>query len=227
VIHTGARAPGAAGGRWAAVPPERLSRWLSGLVQRHGPVAVVASDGWPEIVVPAWAALVRLGCADGSRWAVRVPFPPVTLDWVEHVGRDRRLGLLLIRRGGWAVGLADGPALVASQVGRGYVQARTAAGGWSQQRYARRREGQSAALVAAAAVAADELLVAALGPSTRPLDAVVTGGDRLLLRQALAERRLHTLAGLVSPRVLDVPDPRLAVLQDAVPRARSVEVRLV
>jgi hypothetical protein len=208
------------------VPPERVGRWLAGIGERHGPTGEEPADGVPpDVAIPAWAALIRLRSADGTRWAVRVPFPPVVDGWVEHASRDRRLGLLLIRSGGWAVGLSDGPVLVASRVGRRYVQGRSAAGGWSQQRFARRREGQRTSLVSAAVAAADEVLVGGAGGSARPLDAVVTGGDRLLLRQALADPRLRALAGLVTARVLDVPDPRLAVLEGAVARARSVEVR--
>ena len=43
------------------------------------------------------------------------------------------------RRGGYAVGLASGGGFTASKVGSRHVQSRTAAGGWSQQRFARRR----------------------------------------------------------------------------------------
>ena len=43
----------------------------------------------------------------------------------------------------WRSGVAEGDRLVASKVDSYYVQGRTAAGGWSQQRFARRRENQA------------------------------------------------------------------------------------
>ena len=60
--------------------------------------------------------------------------------------------LLLLRRGGYGVGRASqGGALAASKVGTRYVQSRTAAGGWSQHRFARRRDNQAAGLIDTAA----------------------------------------------------------------------------
>jgi peptide subunit release factor 1 (eRF1) len=44
--------------------------------------------------------------------------------------------------------VADGGRLTASKVDRQYVQGRTAAGGWSQQRFARRRDNQARAAAA-------------------------------------------------------------------------------
>ena len=66
---------------------------------------------------------------------VRVPFGPVgehsdlRTALLEHVGRDRFVGAILVRRGGHAVGVFDGRVLRTSKVGRGYVQGRTKAGG--------------------------------------------------------------------------------------------------
>jgi Actinobacteria/chloroflexi VLRF1 release factor len=64
------------------------------------------------------------------------------------------------------------------------------------------------ALDAAADVAARVLL-----EQRRDLEALVLGGDRRALAEVLEDRRLRPLAPLVEERVLDVPDPRLAVLQ--------------
>lgn len=201
------------------VAPQRLDRWLSGFAERHGGVVEVA---------PGPASVV-LRAGDGAVAECEVPFPPLAVHpaWpyaglVDHALRDRRVGLVLLRRGGWAVGIADGPRLVESRVGRRYVQGRTAAGGWSQQRFARRREGQAAGLVEDLAAAAAELLAA---PRTA-LDAVVTGGDRLLLKRLLADRRLEPIRDLVTQRVVEVPDPRRRVLESAVEQARAVRVRL-
>jgi hypothetical protein len=199
------RRPAAGGGFWVTVPPARLQRWLDGFAERHG--EVTTTTGPDE---------VRLVAADGAEALVEVPFPPLSGDVVEHVRRERAVGVLLVRKGGHAVGVFVGDALVDSKVGTRHVQGRTAAGGWSQQRFARRREGQTAVATQAAADTAARVLLG------RPLDAVVAGGDRGMVDDVLRDPRLRHLE--VSGRLLDVPDPRLAVLK-AVP-FRDVWVRV-
>lgn len=136
---------------------------------------------------------------------------------------SRRLGLLLARRGGFAVGVAEGTTLIDSKVDSRYVQGRTAAGGWSQQRFARRRQNQAKA----AAGDATEVCLRLLVPVRGRLDAIVTGGDRQMVEAVLADPRLDALRSLVDARFLAVPDPKLAVLQSAVASARAVRVRLL
>ncbi len=189
--------PAAGGGRWVTVTPERLERWLAGFEERHGLTTRVGTT---------WTA------ADGSVAEVEVPFPPLTGDLVAHVLRVRTVGVLLVRRGGYAAGVFRGSELVTSKVGSRHVQGRTAAGGWSQQRFARRRDNQADVAAGAAAVVAERLLVGA------DLDALRIGGDRTMVEQVLADRRLATLGPLVTGILIDVPDPRLAVL-------RGVKVR--
>jgi hypothetical protein len=134
----------------------------------------------------------------------------------------RQLGFLLARRGGFAVGVADGPALLQSKVDSRYVQGRTAAGGWSQQRFARRRDNQARAAADDAAGVAARILL----PAVRTLDALVTGGDRRAVDAVLADPRLSALHPLRAERFLAVPDPKLSVLQAAVSSARAVWIRL-
>jgi Actinobacteria/chloroflexi VLRF1 release factor len=98
---------------------------------------------------------------------------------------------------------------VASKIEKRYVQGRTKAGGWSQQRYARRRDNQERQVVASAADVAATILL----PRVSDLDAVVTGGDAALVSTVLADVRLAPLRPLVHARVHPVPDPRLAVLR--------------
>ena len=56
------------------------------------------------------------------------------------------------------------------------------------------------------------------------LAGVVLGGDQHALDTLRADRRLAPVFALAVPRVLDVPDPRRAVLEDAAVRARAVEI---
>ena len=217
-MSPGAR-PARGGGRWVDVAAERAERFLAGFADRHGPVQVTAT---PEVV--------RLVAADGAVAECEVPFPPLPMDeslpyagLVAHVLRDRRVGVVLVRRGGFAAGVFDGVRLVASKVDSRHVQGRTAAGGWSQQRFARRREGQARVAWEAAA----ETVAAVLLPQWETLDAVVAGGDRSACDEVLRDPRLVPLASLLVARRLDVPEPRLRVLENTPAAFRAVRVRLI
>jgi len=70
-------------------------------------------------------------------------------------------------------------------------------------------------------VAAELLL-----PEVDHLSAIVAGGDRRAVAAVLADRRLGPVAAKLSERFLDVPEPRLVVLRDAVRQARVVRIRL-
>lgn len=203
--------PAAGGGRWVTTSPERLQHWLDGFARRHGPVERTFD-----------ATTVRLRAADGALAELEVPFPPLRGALVEHVLRDRRLGVLLARLGGCACGVFDGPVLVDSKVTTRQVHGRSAAGGWSQQRFARRREGQ----VRVAHAAFADTAVRVLLPAAGSLDAVVLGGERGTVEHVLDDRRLAPLRPLVRGRLLDVPDPRQAVLQASYDAARAVWIRL-
>ncbi|RZU53084.1 hypothetical protein EV385_4969 [Krasilnikovia cinnamomea] len=201
--------PAAGGGRWVDVAPERLPRWLENFATRHGAytqqgLTVVAADGASaELAAPPGAPAVT--DLDGLLRAAAAP---------------RRLGLLLARKGAVAVGVAEGAELVASKVETHYVQGRTAAGGWSQQRFARRRDNQARAAAADGADIVARLLL----PEVRTLAALVTGGDRTAVDAVLTAPALAPVAGLRAERFLDVPEPRRAVLLGAVTAARAVRI---
>jgi VLRF1 release factor-like protein len=190
------------------VPPERLERWLDRWAETNAPVEKT------EVRAERVTFVAAAGAVDCDPpfpplrdTGVREGFDPAPL--LDHVKRDRVVGVLLVRLGGHAAGVFSGRRLVASKVGRRQVHGRHKAGGSSQQRFARRREGQArVALEAAADVAARVLL-----EHRRDLEALVLGGDRRALAEVLEDRRLRSLAPLVVERILDVPDPRFAVLQ--------------
>jgi hypothetical protein len=132
------------------------------------------------------------------------------------------LVVLLVRRGGYAVGVVSGGRLVAHKVGRRHVQSRTAAGGWSQQRFARRRGHQADVLVEAVQGHLARLCQET-GVTPR---AVVRGGDRTLVAEVLRDPRLGHLSGLPSRDYPELPDPHRAVLDEAVGRATAYEVTI-
>lgn len=211
--------PAAGGGRRLGVAPARLGAWLDGVVARHGRFAevVVGDDG-----------AVRIACADTTSVVLRAPFgwtpeQPVLANFTATARADRRAAVLLVRRGRWAVGVFDGARLVVSKVDARQVQGRTAAGGWSQQRFARRRGHQTDAVVTAAADTAARVLL----PHAADLAALFTGGDRGLVDEVLADRRLAGLAALRREAHLDVGEPTKAVLLETPAQFRAVDVTIV
>jgi hypothetical protein len=201
------------------IPPERLGRWLERWADEHGPVERTEVRAERVTFVGAGAVDCDPPFPPLAATGVRDGFAPAPL--LDHVARERVVGVLLVRLGGHAAGVFSGRRLVTSKVGSRPVHGRHRAGGSSQRRFERRREGQArVALHAAADVAARVLL-----EHRRDLDAVVLGGDRRALAEVLEDPRLRPLVPLVAERVLDVPDPRLAVLRATPDLFRATVVR--
>jgi Actinobacteria/chloroflexi VLRF1 release factor len=221
--HCVVKNPAAGGGRWVEVPPERLVPWVVTFAERHGGAAAER----PVATGESGVAVTFTG-ADGATAECHPPFPPLPAGvpgtvraaagaLAAHAAADRTVGVLLVRLGGYAAGVFSGspPRLVNSKTGSRPVHGRSAAGGWSQQRFARRRENQAAAALRAAADAAAEVF-GRYGPDR--LDAVVLGGDKRTAAGLAEDARLERYLAKASGRFLTVPDPRLAVLRD-IPRA--------
>ncbi|WP_066368161.1 acVLRF1 family peptidyl-tRNA hydrolase [Herbidospora mongoliensis] len=213
--------PAAGGGRWVSIPPSRLSRWLDNFAARHGgpPSEENALD---RVIFTA---------PDGALAECHIPFGPLrqTADTlaaalVAHVSRDRRVAVLLVRLGGHAAGVFEGDRLIASKVGSRLVHGRSAAGGWSQHRFARRREKQADEAMGAAADVAARVLLPHL---EKGLDGFVVGGDKKAIDEMRSDRRLAPLFALETGPFLTVPDPRLAVLEKTPEEFRAVRIRIV
>ena len=123
--------------------------------------------------------------------------------------------MLLVRKGGFAVARMAGAEIAEHKIGQRHVQGRTKAGGQSQQRFARRRGNQARQAYEAAADHAARILRPGL---------VVTGGDHAAVDEVLADPRLRGLT-VVEPW-LPVPDPRRAVLDQAIVDATSLRVEV-
>jgi hypothetical protein len=224
------------GVRWIEVTPERLASWLESFAQRHG-----------DVVVEPQPAVVTYRAEDGAVAECHVPFPPLPRDAAQpalprdaaqpadtiagsaerisaHARSPRTVGVLLVRLGGYAAGVFTGPEarLAASKVGSRLVHGRSAAGGTSQQRFARRREKQASEALGAAA----DTAAAVFGPYAGKLDAVVLGGDRRAVAGLRDDPRLRPYLKLAVERFLTVPDPRLAVLRGAPRQFRAIRIRL-
>jgi len=213
----------AGGGRAVEVPPDRLEGWFDRFAGRNDGVryTVYRPD---EVVVTA---------GNGTTATTDVPFGPLGVvgaygglmvdPLVSHVLRSRRIGLLLVRLGGHSVGLAQDGQVLLSRTDSHQVHGRSSAGGWSQKRFSRRREGQVREALRSAADDAFQVLV----PRLSEMDALVLGGDRMALDELREDKRLAPLFALSDGRVLDIPEPRRSVLDDAAERALMVEIVLV
>lgn len=192
------------------VPVSRWERWLSNFEASHGPATLAADGG------------LRGSAPDGAHFLARLPFslpydgPP---DPAELAGRALAppvWGVLLVRKGGFAVARVEQGVVVASKTGQRHVQGRTKAGGQSQQRFARRRANQARDAYEAAA----DHAVRVLGDVVP----VVSGGDRSAVAEVLADRRLAAVE-VVGPWFA-VPDPRRGVLDQVVRDAQALVVEV-
>lgn len=194
------------------VPSARWERWVDNFSTGHGGADLAVVDG-----------ALRGEAADGSHFVARLPFaetyagPPEAVDLAAAVVPPASWGVLLVRKGGFAVARVRAAEMVEHKVGQRHVQGRTKAGGQSQQRFARRRDNQARQAYEAAADHAARILAG--------VGVVVTGGDRAAVDAVLADPRLSSLR-VVAPW-LPVPDPRRAVLDRAIVDAQSIRVEVV
>lgn len=196
------------------VPAARVERWVANFAEGHGGAELTVREGalhgrasdrsWFEAHLPFASAYD--GPADAAAFAAAVTVPE---QW----------GVLLVRKGGFAVARLEGAETVESKVGQRHVQGRTKAGGQSQQRFARRRDNQARQAYEAAADHAARILGTLAGP-------LVTGGDHGAVEAVLDDPRLRQVADRVVLPWLAVADPRRGVLEQAVVDAVSVRFRV-
>jgi hypothetical protein len=230
------------GAKWVDVAPERFPGWVASFARRHG-----TGGEDQSLMVAMTGETVIFTAPDGAVAECHPPFPPLADNSKKqsageaarpaeeaeavaaHARRPRTVGVLLVRLGGYAAGVFTGypPALADAKTGSRLVHGRSAAGGWSQHRFARRREKQaSEALQAAAGAAADVFGRRSGGRPGGKLDAVVLGGDKRAMAELRQDPRLAPYLAIATDRFLTVPDPKRAVLE-ATPRLfLAVRIRL-
>ncbi len=226
--------------KWLDVPAMRFVRWIAGFAVRHGaPAADAPGDSLAAVVAPG---RVTFTAPDGAAAQCHPPFAesftvpggdggerpgPAALAAAiaAHASAPRVTGVLLIRLGGYAAGVFTGypPTLADAKTGSRPVHGRSAAGGWSQQRFARRREKQAGEAVRAAADAA----VLVFGRwSGAPLQAVVLGGDKRAAAELDGDPRLAPYLARATGRFITVPDPRRSVLEASPAQFAAVRIML-
>jgi hypothetical protein len=192
-----------------AVPAARFARWIENFEAGHGATTYAVIEG------------TLTGAAeDGSHFVAHLPFDGVYAgssdphSFEAALTVPERWGVLLVRKGGFAVARLAGERVAESKVGQRHVQGRTKAGGQSQQRFSRRRDNQARQAYEAAAEHAARILTG--------VRMIVTGGDHAAVEAVLTDPRLAGLT-VVEPW-LPVPDPRRSVLEQAIRDALSIRV---
>ncbi|MEV5002283.1 acVLRF1 family peptidyl-tRNA hydrolase [Nocardioides sp. LML1-1-1.1] len=192
------------------VPVARWARWVANFEASHGAAALTVDDG------------LRGSAPDGAHFVARLPFslpydgPPDPVALAGQALAPPVWGVLLVRKGGFAVARVEQGVVTGSKTGQRHVQGRTKAGGQSQQRFARRRANQARDAYEAAA----EHAVRVLGD----VRVVVAGGDRAAVAEVLTDRRLGSVE-VVGPWFA-VPDPRRGVLDQVVRDAQALVVEV-
>jgi len=205
--------------RTVLVPQERLRRWFENFESRHGPTRLTVEEG--RLLATA---------DDGEQAEAALPFgrgydgQPDVAAFVEAAAVGRiTWGVLLVRKGGFAVATLQGQTPLGSKVGKRHVQGKTKAGGQSQQRFSRRRDNQARQAYEAAGEHAHRILVL---EAAHRIEAILCGGDRSAVDTVLSDPRLAHLSDVRVEPWLPVPDPRRAVLDKAIADGMSVSVRI-
>lgn len=180
------------GSRTALVPAARLQGWVDRFAASHG--AVVEDFDGDGLLLRA---------ANGATALLRAPWPPdgrpgrgaTELDrLISLAHQERGLGLLLVRRGGYAVAAASGSAILASKSGNRFVDAKATA------------EHVSRIF------------------NEHRIEYIVPGGDRALVDQVLAHSCLKSISGRTRLAFLDIQEPKTSVLGKAAADACSVRI---
>jgi hypothetical protein len=184
---------------------DNVRKRLAPLEGEHG--RTVYAGGAARIVLAEEAIVVRppFGLAHEHEYDTVWLAPLFEALEAEHL-----VAALLVRLGGYAVGVFEGECLVASKVGSRFVKGRHKKGGSSANRFQQRREEQARALIEEAA----EVAVRVLEPWRGRIEHVALGGDRSAVDQVLAARpQLGWLAERALPRFFTVREPRQRELE--------------
>jgi len=137
------------------------------------------------------------------------------------LSHDFLIALVLVRLGAYSLGICRGTKLIDSKTGTGLVHARHKKGGSSQARFARHREKQIESFLDRVCGHVREHVE----PYARSLDFLVYGGARTTI---LSLRKRCPFLGQFEDRILrmllDIPEPRKAVLEKAVGTLWSTDI---
>jgi hypothetical protein len=216
---------------------EKRSLYLPAkLTQAEAEALLKQVSGQQEIVTEMAGLITSSGSGAALFWSperlylVLPPFPVATRGLFSGFAteplssllkHDHLIALILVRLGAYAIGICHGENLINSKVGTGLVHGRHKKGGSSQARFRRHREKQIEYFLTRVCQHIQEQL----RPQEKSLDYLVYGGAWTtilsLQKQCSFLGQLETPA---LPPLLDIPEPRQAVLTTAVSRVWSSTV---
>jgi len=210
------------------LPPRLPPAELQNLIQEV-PAPPTVSDKLSEIAIGSPTGAV-IFWGNQAKYLVIPPFPLVEKNLTRSLdvaplrsllSREYHIGVVLVRLGSYAIGVCHGDTLVSSKVGTGLVHGRHRQGGSSAHRFERHRDKQIESFLIRVCGHAREQLE----PSAKSMDYIVYGGARttILMLQKYCPL-LGKLDRPVLPPLLDIPEPRQAVLETAVSRIWSSTV---
>jgi len=186
------------------------------------PIAADVLDFVPEEIANAAASSLTGAALLWGPSARLLVLPPFLLDATTRVSgyeteplrvllqRPRTIGVILARLGGYSVGLYRDGSFVLTKTGGRFVKNRHRKGGQSQRRFERIREGQ----IRNHFDDIDEVVRSRLLPEAASIDHIVLGGDRHTVQALLKRAPLPpALSAKLLPGVLDLPEPRLEILE--------------
>ena len=209
----------------------RLSRFLDNLEESKRPISLKMvtpggdTDGWewlprPARESPAGLALIEY-YDDGQRHEIAIapPFPIRAESEHDdlsalrtHIAEPVTVGIILLRLGYYAVGVASDEALVVTKTGSRYVRGGHRAGGQSANRFKRNREKWIREFFDEAC----EVARTRFAQAPVPIDWLALGGDRQVLSRFLKRcPQLSDLAKRTTPWSIPVNRPGRTALDDA------------
>ncbi len=140
---------------------------------------------------------------------------------IEILTSKLMIGVILIRLGSFALGVCKGQELLDSKVGTGLIHSRHRQGGSSARRFQRHREKQIEAFLTRVC----EHFNVHISPYTDMLDYAVYGGAWTTIDLFKKHCRMtDRLENRLLTSLLDIPEPRLHVLEAAIKRIWSCRV---
>jgi hypothetical protein len=192
----------------------------------------IPADVHPHFIEVATGS--RTGCyvfwSAGQKCLVVPSFPisekqvTQTLDLAQirsRLEKDLVIAVVLVRLGSYAIGVYRGEKRLGSKVGTGLVHGRHRQGGSSAHRFERHRDKQIEYFMTRVCQHAREQIE----PYVKSLDYIVYGGARTTI--LTLQKSCPLLERLETPALqplLDIPEPRQAVLENAVKRIWSSTV---
>jgi hypothetical protein len=206
------------------LPPAEFENMLKELPVPEGiaPELAKLAGSSPNGSVLFWSPRARYLVLPAFPIKERALFPGLATELLHSLlQHDYMIALILVRLGAYAIGIGEGENLVSSKIGTGLVHGRHRQGGSSAHRFERHRDKQIEYFLTRVCQHTREQLE----PHLKALDYVAYGGAwttvRLLQKQCpfLGRLNVPTL-----PPLLDIPEPRRAVLETSVKRIWSSTV---